>query len=332
MLWNIEHIWELVHFHQARGKIFSFSEIFRLSKLTPSEIVSEETKKFDPLYFLTQSGKGYNPLLEKYIQFYSDTKLTNVKKNGLGLDTGICSFGHKVYQPFELNFSFLKLMEVCPVLVSILKLPGVKSVYVFGSSLQGCSTKFSDIDLAIQTTPNSAISTRILVKLYLKILGKDVYSIRFGFLKSLLKLARKWGLIGSKSYYKLYENVQNEIWKYKRKGGLKIDAGMFFSDIEDLQKAYFAPIRHLFMYDVRKFDFYKTGKAIIPSLHPIPTKKEIFKANLQDNIAYFLMFIPSKIYMKWQQSQPLNLNHVVTCNWVSFVPTMPEPEYLVSTT
>lgn len=221
-------------------------------------------------------------------------------------------------------------MEVSPVLTSILKLPGVKAVYIFGSSLQGCSTKFSDIDLAIQTTPNSAISTRILVKLYLKLLGKDVYSIRFGLLKSFLKLARKWRFINSNSYDKLYKTVQNEIWNYKRKGGLKIDAGMFFSDISDLQKAYFAPIRHLFMYDVRKFNFYKTGNAIIPSLHPIPNKKEIYKANLQDKIVHLLMFIPSKIYMKWQRSQPLNLNHVVTPNWVSFVPTMPEPEYLVA--
>jgi len=330
MLWNIQYIWELVHFHQARGKIFSFSEIFRITGATPTQLSSQPIKTTDPLYFLTQSGKGYNPLLEKFLKNYTATNLTNVKKNGLGLDTGICSFSQKVYQPLELNYSFLKLMEVSPVLASILKLPGVKAVYIFGSSLQGCSTKFSDIDLAIQTTPNNAISTRILVKLYLKILGKDVYSIRFGFLKSFLKLARKWNFISSARYHKLYQIIQDEIWKYKRKGGLKIDAGMFFSDIFDLQKAYFSPIRHLFMYDVRKFNFYKIGKVIIPSLLPVPLNKEIFMANFLDKFAYFLMLIPSKIYIKWHILQPLNLNHVVTSNWVSFVPTMPEPEYLVS--
>jgi predicted nucleotidyltransferase len=329
MTWNLQNIWELVHFHQARGKIFSFSEIFRHSSLTPSKLKSEKRTEIDPFYFLTQSGKGYNPLLEKFIRNYNNPNLTNVKKVGLGLDTGICSFHEKIYQSPDLNYSFWKLCESASVLASILKLPGVKAVYVFGSSLQGCSTKLSDIDLAIQTTPNCAVSTRILVKIYLKILGKDVYSIRFGILKMLVYLGKKFGILQPPIYQKLYKNIQKMMWNYKRKGGLKIDAGMFFVDISTLQAAYFAPIRHMFMYDVRKFSFYKSGETLIPCLLPIPDKKEIFAGNLFDKIAEIVLYIPSYIYSKWQSVQPKNYNHIVSPSWVCFVPTMPEPEYLV---
>ena len=68
-------------------------------------------------------------------------------------------------------------------------------------------------------------------------------------------------------------SLHAKTWQYKLRPGLKIDAGMYFSDIKQLQKVYFKPNEHFFMYDVRQFNFYKKGRVLIPYFTAPPNRK-----------------------------------------------------------
>ena len=328
MPWNLKTVWDLVHFHQMRGKLFSFPELYRLTKNTPSNLSSELKTKVDPYFYLTQSGKGYNYLLEKFTKFYSNPEATNVKKSCFGLDTPIHTFQNKIYQPPQESYSFWKLYQAAGYLHNISKLPGVKKVYVFGSTLQGCSTKFSDVDIAIQTVEDMAVATRIMVKLYLKLANKDVYSIWFSLVKICLLLVYKLKLINLVRYKNLLGSLHAKTWQYKLRPGLKIDAGMYFSDIKQLQKVYFKPNEHFFMYDVRQFNFYKKGRVLIPYFTAPSNIFSSSPASFADNCFKIILYLPALLYLWWQNFQNSNPNHIVGQNWISFVPTVPEPKYL----
>jgi predicted nucleotidyltransferase len=329
MIWNLQQIYYLVHFHQVRKKLFTFSEIFRITKAIPTTIKSEIKSEIDPYYYLTQSGKGYNNLLEKTINFYSKPELTSINKNNLGLDTGLYSFNNKIYQNPQESYYFWHLFQASNNLKNILKIPGVENIYVFGSSLQGCATKTSDVDIAIQTSKNMAITTRILVKLYLKIINQDVYTFRFGLLKNISLFYLKIGLLSKDEYNKKILEIEQEVWKYRHRAGTKIDAGMFFDSVVTLQSVFYKPVEHLFMYDIRLFSYYKVGKVLIPSLLPISKNIKEVDPNIIAKIIYFILYLPETVYSLWQKYQSHNPNHQVTKKWVNFVPTRPEPKYLV---
>ncbi len=309
--------------------MFTFSEIFRITKVLPSSLKSELKATIDPFYYLTQSGKGYNNLLEKSINLYSQPELISVKKTDFGLSSGLYSFTNKTYQKPEESYYFWNLFQSTKNLSNILKIPGVRNIYVFGSSLQGCATQTSDVDIAVQTSRNMAVAVRILVKLYLKIINKDVYTFRFGMLRKFNLLLFKLGLVSLEKYKVALNSVDTKVWEYRHRAGIKIDAGIFFDDIENLKKVFYKPVEHLFMYDVRLFSYYKKGKISIPSLLPIPKDAKIIEPSLIDYFFNFVLYIPSSIYVFWQKGQSYNPNHQVSKNWLNFVPIGPEPKYLV---
>lgn len=221
------------------------------------------------------------------------------------------------------------MFEASGNLKRILNIPGVENIYVFGSSLQSCATQTSDVDIAVQTCRNMAETTRILVKVYLKIINQDVYTFRFSFIRKLSSLLYGLGLINFKKHNYNLEKIEEKVWNYRHRTGSKIDAGMFFDDIKTLQKVFYKPVEHLFMYDVRLFKYYKKGSVIIPSLLPIPKNFIVIEPKLINKIVHFFLYFPSIFYRFWQKQQSYNPNHQVSENWVNFVPTRPEPKFLV---
>lgn len=127
------------------------------------------------------------------------------------------------------NNNFSKLFEVMPVLKGICNLPFVRNVYICHSQALEQMQEYSDIDLIIQTgtffgVPTVVIS-RFWVKLYLKVMNRDVHPFVLHYLT----------IISHKLKLKNLENfLELKLENFKKSSFTKIDTGIFIDARLDL--------------------------------------------------------------------------------------------------
>ena len=91
-------------------------------------------------------------------------------------------------------------------------LPGVRRVYLLGSSAMGAATYNSDVDLVIEARPHWVWVVRLWLKIILKLRAQDVFRTSF-------QLRRRLGIL-----------ERQEPAEYKNRPGYKIDAGLITED------------------------------------------------------------------------------------------------------
>jgi predicted nucleotidyltransferase len=110
----------------------------------------------------------------------------------------------------------------------IKSIPGVRKVYITGSTSAYTAKTNSDVDLIIEASPNMVWIVRFWSKLLLKAIGSDVYQLRFQLLKLLVKI----GLFSEAS-------LNEKILNYKQRTQPKIDIGLISCDYMGFKKRYF---------------------------------------------------------------------------------------------
>jgi hypothetical protein len=128
-------------------------------------------------------------------------------------------------------------------------IPGVKKIYLVGSVAQEIATQKSDVDLIFECFRGWVLPARMWLKLMLKLTSTDVHSIR---LELLIFLCKNLG------YRKLELHFKDKIKTYKNRSGLKIDAGIFCENRNQVYDYFAHDARNLSVLDLRYIPFLTT--------------------------------------------------------------------------
>jgi predicted nucleotidyltransferase len=231
---QFEFLRDLILSHQNRNKVFSWSELKNLTGLNPSQIIqllAEEGvgSPVDPSWTFSQSGKNQNrQWIDKILQYYTNPEVFALQPNTYGLSTRL---GQATNNPIWFNLIkqndwFWKQKQALKLAAKLKCLPGIKAIYLVGSTSLHISGPNSDIDLAVVTRPQVVLPVRMLLKIWLKLLGLDVFPFHLGLYLQLLKLGRGLGFGPNKFYETKIGQVEEQIWQFKQAKVLKLDLGI----------------------------------------------------------------------------------------------------------
>lgn len=334
---------KLVMNHQNRGKIFSWVELLTLTGKYPDEIKKEidgiKSEITDPFIPYTQSGKNYNELNDNFIiQNYANPDLFQIGYNEYGVSS---EFNLKKTFPTNYHWQdnidwFWQQKTAAKISSYLYCIPGVKKVYLLGSTALEINNKNSDLDIAFLCYPGCVLLSRFWAKIWFKILGIDTFSfvlnLKLISLIEILKITKNTWIENQ------IERTKTQIWEYKNRTGLKIDLGMCYEKEEQVTEYYGSderqlPILHKLLLIESAFD---------PNIFEDPNLGRIFVAEpfaivkvLQFIIKIILWVISPLIYplailqIQWNKlKHNKNLNHIVQFNFCSFYPRLPEERFV----
>jgi predicted nucleotidyltransferase len=246
-------IQKLALLNQNRGKIYSWTELFKLTGYTPttfSTSIPAASQDIDPMWIYTQSFKNYTDFDRALISHYSDPAMFQLGFDCYGVSTKLNLSAHRPqwYEYTKNNQWFWKQKTALTLSQWLRFVPGVRQVILIGSSCFESALQRSDIDLMIQVYPGFALLVRFWIKLCLKLTGTDVHplylEIKLILQKSILQLVHFFTRIGlipsyiSKALNYRIEQTNVQIQQYKARVGLKVDVGIFFENHAQLEAYY----------------------------------------------------------------------------------------------
>jgi predicted nucleotidyltransferase len=252
MSWNIQ---DLTFDYYPRDMWTSHVRAYLYCNLLPSQSAKEINKVMgrDPSIVYTISPKNYTANTNSYLSYYSDVEKFSVSSNNYGIQLNITAqkckpiwFGYVKNNQWYLNQ--LKAHKISRLLKL---LPGVKNIYLTGSSALEISSISSDIDLIIETYRGQVWISRFWVKVCLKILRLDVHDIFLEFRISFNHLLRTSRFISQEKYRILISHLEDQIWNKKKKGGL-VDVGLFYENHIDIEKIFPKETRNLYIWSSLK--------------------------------------------------------------------------------
>jgi predicted nucleotidyltransferase len=250
MNWDLH---DLVFDYYPRNMWLSHSQAFTYCSITPSqlEVSLASVNKYnkDPNIVYTISPKNYTVNSAQYTDRYLDTKQFEIILDGYG--TKVRCVDSKI-EPIWVNYVtnnqwYLNQIRATKIAKSLKLLPGVKSVFLTGSSALELASNASDIDFIIQSNPGMVWVSRFWVKVYLKMIRQDVHDIVLENTILFVRLCRYLRLISVEKYNIQITNIENKIWKKKTLGGL-VDVGLFFENIEDVEKTFPKESRNFYIW------------------------------------------------------------------------------------
>ena len=274
---NIDQISELIAINQNRLKTYRWTELFSVSGSLPTtlkSLISLHNKKIDPFWSFTQSAKNYTPSFSNLLDLYSNTDVFKLESSNYGLTNRFLSSQTlpDEYSMIVNNSWYWKQKKIHKLSSFIKLIPGIQSLYVISSTSVGVATNNSDIDLVIRCNNYMSPVVRLWLKLFLKLFGIDVHSFyleisvfiwkAFSFILNLSlmsKIKSKALNRAKKIIFIQLENKKKRIFNYKNRSGLKIDAGIFFHNKDDLKKFY--------SNDVRQVSWLWSGQEILSDLN-----------------------------------------------------------------
>jgi hypothetical protein len=334
---------KLVMNHQNRGKIFSWVELLTLTGKYPEQIRKEidETKSeiTDPFLPYTQSGKNYNqPNDDFIIQNYSNLKLFKIGYNEYGVSS---EFNLKKTFPTNYHWQdnidwFWQQKTAAKISSYLYCIPGVKKVYLLGSTALELNNKNSDLDIAFLCYPGCVLLSRFWAKIWFKILGIDTFSFVLNL--KLISIIEILKITKNAWIEKQIEKTKTQIWEYKNRTGLKIDLGMCYENEEQVTKNYGNDERQLAI--LHKLLLIKS--AFDPDIFEDPSLGRIFVEEpssflkiLQTILKIILWIFSPIIYplailqIQWNKlKHNKNLNHTVQFDFCTFYPRLPEEKFL----
>jgi hypothetical protein len=334
---------KLVMNHQNRGKIFNWVELLTLTGKYPEEIKKEidETRSeiTDPFLPYTQSGKNYNTLNDDFIiNNYSNPELFKIGYNEYGVSS---EFNLKKTFPTNYHWQdnidwFWQQKTAAKVSKWLYCIPGIKKVYLLGSTSLEVSEKNSDLDIAFLCYPGCVLLSRFWAKIWFKILRVDTFSFTLNL--KLILLSELFRINKSNWVENKIKITKADIWEFKNRLGLKIDLGMCYEKEEQVTKYYGnderqLPILHKLLLIESAFDpniFEDSNLGRIFAAEPFAIVKV-----LQFIIKILLWIISPLIYplailqIQWNKlKHNKNLNHIVKFNFCSFYPRFPEEKFV----
>ncbi|MEM1312133.1 MAG: hypothetical protein AAGF07_01580 [Patescibacteria group bacterium] len=229
---------------QSRGKVYSWSQLYNFTSLLPSKINHQlqNQPKIDPYWLYTQSGKNYNQR-NRTLELYPEPNNFELRITTYGLLSRQITVNQVQtwFSMFQNSQWYRNQIYIRNFVKYLYLLPGIKNIYLVGSSQQEISSQFSDIDIAVQCHKNWVLSTRLWLKILLKLKGQDVHPFFLEIKTFFLKI------INNKSQL---AEVENRIWNYKRRQQTKIDAGLLFEDISQIHSYFEKSERNLWIFDM----------------------------------------------------------------------------------
>lgn len=205
----------LVAVFENRSKVFFHSEI----RAYCSSVLIKSPP--DPLWPLTQLKKNYNQGKDGLIyQNYTDQSFFQTYLDEYGASNRLIdlfTFPRWAHLIKNDNW-FWKQKRAYRLMYWIKALPGVKRVYVCGSSTLEIANSESDLDLAILTYPGQLFLARFWAKTTFKILGLDNHTL----LNSFRQLLSRWKILDK-------DTVNRRIYEARQRNKSKnTDCGLFF--------------------------------------------------------------------------------------------------------
>lgn len=252
MIWNLH---DLVFDYYPRNIWVSHVQALMYCNLLPTQSeksTASQTLK-DPSIVFTISPKNYTAEVTSYVLKYSDSDKYKYIVNNYGTQLKIVAEKTKpVWMAYVKNNRwYLNQIKAYQISRLLKILPGVKNIYLTGSSISETSSPKSDIDLIIQAHKGQTWIARFWVKLFLKIFRLDVHDIILEFNIKYIRLIKTLKLISSKQYKKGILQIEEKIWTKKTKGGL-IDVGLFYENFENIE--------NIFPKETRNFYFWSSLK------------------------------------------------------------------------
>jgi hypothetical protein len=280
----LESFIQIASHNQNRGKFWRWSEFFAQTGLTPSQYQAAYQKAqhnpADPLWYLTQSAKNYTPwALEHLIPNYSNPKKFELAFSLAGIAPDVVQtrltphWAHFLYN----SAWYWHQKQMAKIIPWFLAIPGVKAVYMVSSAQMEVAQASSDIDLIFQCYPYTTCLVRLYVKSIFKLSRRDVHPFHLEIQLYGLKLLSK--LAGQKlenRFKSAIQNVQTQIWKFKNRPGLKLDAGIFYESESSLRKIYGAdPRQTAWLWNKLRIrtNIHNSIHEAIPSLYFLPESR-----------------------------------------------------------
>jgi hypothetical protein len=248
MKWNLG---DLVFDYYPRNMWISHVNAFIYCDLTPNQSEAASIKQIpkDPSIVYTISPKNYNTNTDNYLAKYSDPDNYKFKIDNYGAQLKIVSEKiNPIWLTYVTNnawyFNQIKAYNISKYLKI---LPGVKNIYLTGSSTLEISKSSSDIDFIIQAHKGQVWIARFWVKVFLKILRLDVHDVILEYYIKQLHFLKSFNLIKLNFYTIKIKQIEDKIWSKKTRGGL-IDTGLFYEQFEDIKKIFPKETRNFYIW------------------------------------------------------------------------------------
>lgn len=318
--------------YALRSKIFSWSESFLLCEKLPSEIIKDiiktelnntsDLERIDPLWLYTQSAKNYSFDFQVLLANYTNFNFTKVAFDFYGFSSkNTLLSSSPIWAKHTYNNQwFERQKRIAKLSVWMKTIPGIKNIFLVGSSSLEVAQKNSDIDLAIQCNKGFCLVVRFYIKILLKLFNVDVHPFSIGVYNSFRKSIN--------SNYKS-KNVAN----FKNRSGLKIDAGLFFEDFTQLEKFFTRDIRQLWLWQALSLglDSFPKSDFGFCNYNLKSNKFELIFIKIIFCILFPILYVLSisQLFL-YKIIKKQNINRPVEPNFISFYPLFYEDSYLKS--
>jgi hypothetical protein len=191
----------------------------------------------DPLRVLVGvNHKNYTPLAGKMLLNYGESENFEVIGDEFGLGIrGVNRLNKPDWAGYVQNNQwYLNQVRATKISNWLRYIPGVKAIFLTGSSSLELAGVNSDLDFMLQVSPGFAWITRIWAKVILKLLGLDVHDFGGEIGLQKVRLFRKIGLIGELEAEAETLYYTQQIWQKKQNKGL-VDIGLIFEKIESIE-------------------------------------------------------------------------------------------------
>ncbi|MBC7471647.1 MAG: hypothetical protein H7196_00060 [candidate division SR1 bacterium] len=248
MIWDLH---DLVFDYYPRNIWVTHVHALMYCNLLPAQSEKSAADQIlkDPSLVFTISPKNYTADATYYTSKYTNRDKYRYISNNYGIQLNIVADKTRpVWLKYVKNntwyFNQIKAYKIS----SLLKiLPGVKNVYLTGSSVSESSSPKSDIDFIIQAYKGQTWVARFWVKLFLKLFRLDVHDIVLEFYIKYIQLIKALKVVSLKNYEKSISKVEEKIWIKKTKGGL-VDIGLFYEKFEDIESIFPKETRNFYIW------------------------------------------------------------------------------------
>ena len=210
-----------------RGILYTYPGLYTLTGTLPSTVRAAPLPTLvNPHQLILNTPKHNRADFNRYLFAHEleprrfDLLLSPYGLSGRNLASGQSNFW--LYSVRRANWYELQQRALRSYLW-ICRIPGVKKVYLLGSTAMGAAVSNSDVDLVIETYPHWVWPARLWLKLLLKLRFQDVFRTSFQLRK----------LIGTLE--------KQELARYKNRGGYKIDVGLLTEDWAAFRKKWVDP-------------------------------------------------------------------------------------------
>jgi hypothetical protein len=326
-----------------RGVFFSYVQVFLLTGSLPFSNISPKQYKIlphDPFSWLSYSYKNHQLPITEYLNLYINPILQNIFWESYGAYSQY--IGIKKL-PFWANYAissnwYEKQLKIYKQLQFLyFAMPGLKNIFLTASSTIDLQDNNSDVDLIIQTKGNYVWFNRIIIKIFLKITGRDVHRFRSEIIIFIANYLTSNNLTKKISKY-LEKQAREKIYRYKNRAGTKYDIGLIYSNNSVLPKLFKKESKHVLFAttlrlnyskkEIENHPFFNFGEIRYSPYLNIRTKFFAYITKLFLYLIFLILqpitYLIFRLYQKKHQNNP---NFLVSWSTICYYPLIYKDGY-----